>query len=67
MNDLLKEMTNGMQSIVIAKGQDLNSIPRKTQDGRLPMVEMRHSYRQMVDEVLYRNEVHDEFLIDCQP
>ena len=68
MNDLLKEMTNGMQSIVIAKGQDLNSIQRKTarwevaHDGNRDILIVK-----WLDEVLYRNEVHDEFLIDCQP
>ena len=67
-NDLLREMTNGMQSIVIAKGQDLNSIPRK-----VARWEVSHEGNQDIlivkwlDEVLYRNEVHDEFLVDCQP
>ena len=29
-NDLVKEMTIGMQSILLAENQDLNSIKRKT-------------------------------------
>ena len=29
-NDLVKEMTIGMQSILLAENQDLNSITRKT-------------------------------------
>ncbi len=67
-NDLLKEMTVGMQSILLAGNQDLNSITRKTarwevsHDGDIEILVVK-----WLDEVLYRCEVHDEFLLDCQP
>ena len=67
-NDLLKEMTNGMQSIVLAPGQDINSIPRRvarwevSHEGNTDILVVK-----WLDEVVYRNEVHDEFLVDCQP
>ena len=67
-NDLLREMTNGMQSIVLAPDQDINSIPRKvarwevSHEGNIDILVVK-----WLDEVVYRNEVHDEFLIDCQP
>ena len=49
-------------------GQDLNSIPRKvarwevSHDGNTDILVVK-----WLDEVVYKNEVHDEFLIDCQP
>ena len=67
-NDLLKEMTIGMQSILLAGDQDLNSITRKTarwevsHDGDIEILVVK-----WLDEVLYRCEVHDEFLLECQP
>lgn len=66
-NDLLREMTLGMQSIVLAPNQDLNGIKRKTarweisHDGTEEILIVK-----WLDEVLYRNEVNDEFLVDCQ-
>ena len=66
-NDLLREMTNGMQSIVLEPGQDINSIPRKvarwevSHEGSLDILVVK-----WLDEVVYRNEVNDEFLVDCQ-
>ena len=67
-NDLLREMTNGMQSIVLSSNQDINSIPRKvarwevSHEGNRDILIVK-----WLDEVLYRNEVYDEFLVDCQP
>ena len=67
-NDLVKEMTIGMQSILLAENQDLNSITRKTarwevvHDGDLEILVVK-----WLDEVLYRCEVYDEFLLECQP
>ena len=67
-NDLVKEMTIGMQSILLAEHQDLNSITRKTarwevvHDGDLEILVVK-----WLDEVLYRCEVYDEFLLECQP
>ena len=67
-NDLVKEMTIGMQSILLAENQDLNSITRKTarwevvHDGDVEILVVK-----WLDEVLYRCEVYDEFLLECQP
>jgi len=67
-SDLLREMTLGMQSIVIQANQDLNSISRKTarweisHDGDIEILVVK-----WFDEVLYRSEVNEEFLVDCQP
>ena len=67
-NDLVKEMTIGMQSILLAENQDLNSITRKTarwevmHNGDLEILVVK-----WLDEVLYRCEVYDEFLLECQP
>ncbi len=67
-NDLVKEMTIGMQSILLAENQDLNSITRKTarwevmHEGDLEILVVK-----WLDEVLYRCEVYDEFLLECQP
>ena len=67
-NDLIKEMTIGMQSILLAGDQDLNSITRKTarwevsHEGDIEILVVK-----WLDEVLYRCEVHDEFLLECQP
>ena len=67
-NDLVKEMTIGMQSILLAENQDLNSITRKTarwevvHDGDIEILVVK-----WLDEVLYRCEVYDEFLLECQP
>tara|TARA_B100000405_G_scaffold291069_1_gene241564 strand:+ start:2568 stop:2942 length:375 start_codon:yes stop_codon:yes gene_type:complete len=57
-----------MQSILLAENQDLNSITRKTarwevvHDGDLEILVVK-----WLDEVLYRCEVYDEFLLECQP
>ncbi|GIR00888.1 MAG: hypothetical protein CM15mP9_5910 [Methanobacteriota archaeon] len=54
-NDLLKEMTLGMQSILLAPNQDLNSITRKTarwevsHEGDMEILVVK-----WLDEVLYR-------------
>ena len=67
-NDLLKEMTLGMQSILLAENQDLNALTRKvarwevSHEGDMEIMVVK-----WLDEVLYRCEVHDEFLLDCQP
>ena len=67
-NDLVKEMTIGMQSILLAENQDLNSIKRKTarwevsHNGDIEILVVK-----WLDEVLYRCEVYDEFLLECQP
>ena len=67
-NDLLMEMTRGMQSILLAGNQDLNSLTRKaarwevSHEGDLEIMVVK-----WLDEVLYRSEVHDEFLLECQP
>ena len=67
-NDLLREMTNGMQSIILEPNQDINSIPRKVarwevlHEGSKDILVVK-----WLDEVVYRNEVYDEFLVDCQP
>ena len=67
-NDLLRELTLGMQSILIEKGQDTNSVTRNTQqwevnhDGDIEILVIK-----WLDEVLFHLEVNDVFLIDCQP
>jgi SHS2 domain-containing protein len=67
-NDLLHEMTLGMQSILLAGKQDINAITRKvarwevSHEGDMDILIVK-----WLDEVLYRNEVHDEFLVECQP
>ena len=67
-NDLLREMTLGMQSIVIQPNQDLNSINRKaarwevSHEGDMEILVVK-----WLDEVLYRSEVNEHFLIDCHP
>jgi SHS2 domain-containing protein len=67
-NDLLREMTLGMQSILLAGDQDVNSIQRKvarweiSHEGDFDIMIVK-----WLDEVLYRAEVHEEFLLECQP
>lgn len=67
-NDLLREITLGMQSILLQNNQDLNAITRITgrwevsHDGDSDLLVIK-----WLDEVLYRAEVYDEFLLDCQP
>ena len=67
-HELVKEMTLGMQSILIAPNQDLNAITRKdarwevSHEGDLEILVVK-----WLDEVLYRAEVNDEFLLECQP
>tara|TARA_B110001452_G_C15240483_1_gene429494 strand:+ start:6380 stop:6766 length:387 start_codon:yes stop_codon:yes gene_type:complete len=61
-------MTVGMQSILLAGNQDLNSITRKvarweaSHEGDRDILIVK-----WLDEVLYRAEVHNEFLLECQP
>ena len=67
-NDLLREITLGMQSILIEAGQDTNSLIRKTATWRVSHDGDPHILIiKWLDEVLYRNEVNNEFLIDCLP
>ncbi|MAH91281.1 MAG: hypothetical protein CMA11_05875 [Euryarchaeota archaeon] len=67
-NDLLQEMTLGMQSILLAEKQDINAITRKvarwevSHEGDMDILIVK-----WLDEVLYRSEVYDEFLVECQP
>ena len=67
-NDLLREMTLGMQSILLDDDNDLNSLTRKSarwevlHDGDAEILVVK-----WLDEVLYRAEVHNEYLVDCQP
>jgi len=67
-NDLLREMTLGMQSILLAGNQDVNSIQRKvarweiSHEGNFDIMIVK-----WLDEVIYRAEVHEEFLLECQP
>ncbi|RJV01632.1 MAG: hypothetical protein DWC06_01655 [Candidatus Poseidoniales archaeon] len=67
-NDLLREITIGMQSILLAGNQDINSLTRKvarwevSHEGDSDILIVK-----WLDEVLYRSEVHDEFLLDCRP
>ncbi len=67
-NDLLREMTLGMQSILLDDDNDLNSLTRKAarwevmHDGDVEILVVK-----WLDEVLYRAEVHNEYLVDCQP
>jgi SHS2 domain-containing protein len=66
-SDLLRELTLGMQGILLEGKQDINSLMRKT--GRW---EISHSgdidllVIKWLDEVIYRAEVYNEFLVDCQ-
>jgi hypothetical protein len=61
-------MTLGMQSILLAPNQDVNSIQRKvarweiSHDGDFDILIVK-----WLDEVIYRAEVHEEFLLECQP
>ena len=67
-NDLLRELTLGMQSIIISNEQDLNSKTRTARywevnhDGDLEILVLK-----WLDEVLFQLEVNDLFLVDCQP
>jgi len=67
-NDLLREMTIGMQSILLADNQDLNAITRS-----VARWEVSHEgdpdilIVKWLDEVLYKAEVNNEFLLECQP
>lgn len=67
-NDLLREMTIGMQSILLADKQDLNAITRS-----VARWEVSHEgdpdilIVKWLDEVLYKAEVNNEFLLECQP
>lgn len=67
-NDLLREMTLGMQSILLDDDNDLNSLTRKAarwevlHDGDVEILVVK-----WLDEVLYRAEVNNEYLVDCQP
>lgn len=67
-NDLLREMTLGMQSILLDDDNDLNSLTRKAarwevmHNGDVEILVVK-----WLDEVLYRAEVHNEYLVDCQP
>ncbi len=67
-NDLLREMTVGMQSILLADNQDINSITRNvarwevSHDGDPEILIVK-----WLDEVLFKAEVNDEFLLECQP
>ena len=67
-NDLLSEVTVGMQMILLAGKQDINALTRK-----VARWEVSHNgdsdilVVKWLDEVLYRAEVHGEFLLDCQP
>ena len=67
-NDLLKELTLGMQSIIVSSEQDLNS---KTRNARYWEVKHEGDLEILVlkwlDEVLFQLEVNDLFLVDCQP
>ena len=66
--DLLRELTVGMQSILLEEGQDLNALTRNvarwevSHEGETDLLVVK-----WLDEILFRSEVHDEFLIDCQP
>ena len=67
-NDLLRELTLGMQSILIADDQDVNSITRTTKQWEVNHVgDVEILVLKWLDEVLYNLEIHDEFLVDCQP
>ena len=67
-NDLLREMKLFMQSILLDDDNDLNSLTRKAarwevmHDGDVEILVVK-----WLDEVLYRAEVHNEYLVDCQP
>ena len=67
-NDLLRELTLGMQSIIISNEQDLNSKTRTARywevnhEGDLEILVLK-----WLDEVLFQLEVNDLFLVDCQP
>ena len=66
-SNLVREMTLGMQELLISTNQDTNALTRNT-----ARWEIKHSgdneilVIKWLDEVLYRAEVYDEFLIDCQ-
>ena len=67
-NDLLRELTLGMQSILIADDQDVNSITRTTKQWEVNHVgDVEILVLKWLDEVLYNLEINDEFLVDCQP
>ena len=67
-NDLLSEITVGMQMILLAGKQDINALTRK-----VARWEVSHNgdsdilVVKWLDEVLYRAEVHGEFLLECLP
>ena len=67
-SELVKELTLGMQSILLSDRCDCNLITRSvgkwevSHQGDIDLLVIK-----WLDEVLYRAEVNDEFLIDCQP
>lgn len=67
-SDLFREVTLGMQNILIQDGFDTNKTIRKSARWE---VQADVSYDLLLvkwlDEVLYRAEVHNQFLIDLQP
>ena len=67
-NDLLRELTLGMQSILISDNQDINSITRTTKQWEVNHIgDIEILVLKWLDEVLYNLEINDEFLVDCQP
>ncbi|RZD39180.1 MAG: hypothetical protein CXT71_04855 [Methanobacteriota archaeon] len=67
-SELVKELTLGMQSILVSDNCDTNSVVRNVakwevqHDGDIDLLVVK-----WLDEVLYRCEGNDEFLVDCQP
>ena len=67
-SEVVKELTLGMQSILLSDNCDTNPLVRSVakwevhHEGDIDLLVVK-----WLDEVLYRAEVNDEFLIDCQP
>ena len=66
--ELFREVTLGMQSILIADGFDTNKLSRKSARWEVHAnVSDDLLLVKWLDEVLYKAEVHNQFLIDLQP
>ena len=66
--ELFREVTLGMQSILIAEGFDVNKLSRKSARWEVHAnVSDDLLLVKWLDEVLYKAEVHNQFLIDLQP
>jgi len=65
---LFEEVTNGLQSILLAENFDLHALVRTTSTWRVKATPDREDLTlvRWLEEVLYQCEVERRFLVDCQ-